>query len=75
MDVVKDKINKGKQMDLFNHSHRMIYHLYTLYKTSISMSDFQNKDPTDQTQTEVTKPYTVLSDPQIQYDLLTFVHT
>ena len=31
MNVVKDKINKGREMDLFNHSHRMIYHLSLIH--------------------------------------------
>ena len=39
-DIAKDKISKGKQMDIFNHSHRMILHLYSLYRISTSMTEF-----------------------------------
>ena len=60
MDIAKDKISKGKQMDLFNNSHRMIFHLYSLYRIRTSMTEFENRDPTEQVQYDKTKPYTDL---------------
>ena len=34
--------------------------MYTLYRISISITEFQNKDSSEQTQYEGTKPYTYL---------------
>ena len=60
MDIAKDKISKGKQMDPFNNSHRMIFHLYSLYRISTSMTEFENRNPAEQIKYDNTKPYTDL---------------